>query len=62
MIDATTAIRTARGLLGTSYDELDCINLIKKSSAQRRAATNTTRRRAQTTSGTATARAPNIGI
>ena len=30
MIDATTAIRTARGLLGTSYDELDCINLIKK--------------------------------
>ena len=30
MIDATTAIRTARGLLGPSYDELDCINLIKK--------------------------------
>ena len=30
MIDATTAIRTARGMLGTSYDELDCINLIKK--------------------------------
>ena len=30
MIDATTAIRTARGLIGTPYSELDCINLIKK--------------------------------
>lgn len=30
MIDATTAIRTAREMIGTSYDELDCINLIKK--------------------------------
>ena len=30
MIDATTAIRTARGLIGTSYETLDCINLIKK--------------------------------
>ena len=30
MIQAEAAIRTARGLLGTSYDELDCINLIKK--------------------------------
>ena len=30
MIQAEEAIRTARGLLGTSYDELDCINLIKK--------------------------------
>ena len=30
MIRAEAAIRTARGLLGTSYDELDCINLIKK--------------------------------
>ena len=30
MIQAEAAIRTARGLIGTSYDELDCINLIKK--------------------------------
>lgn len=30
MIDATTAIRTARELIGTPYSELDCINLIKK--------------------------------
>lgn len=30
MIDATTAIRAARGLIGTSYETLDCINLIKK--------------------------------
>ena len=30
MNHSTTSIRTARGLLGTSYDELDCINLIKK--------------------------------
>ena len=30
MIDATTAIRTARGLIGAPYSELDCINLIKK--------------------------------
>lgn len=30
MIRAEAAIRTARGLIGTSYDELDCINLIKK--------------------------------
>ena len=30
MIKASEAIRTARALLGTSYEELDCINLIKK--------------------------------
>ena len=30
MISAEDAIRTARGLKGTSYEELDCINLIKK--------------------------------
>ena len=30
MIQAEAAICTARGLIGTSYDELDCINLIKK--------------------------------
>ena len=30
MIDATTAIRMARALIGTAYSELDCINLIKK--------------------------------
>ena len=30
MIETAKALRTARGLLGTSYDELDCINLIKK--------------------------------
>lgn len=30
MIKASEAIRTARALLGTSYDELDCINFIKK--------------------------------
>ena len=30
MIKTAEALRTARGLLGTSYDELDCINLIKK--------------------------------
>ena len=30
MIKADDAIRTARGLLGTPYGELDCINLIKK--------------------------------
>lgn len=30
MIDATTAIRAARALIGTPYSELDCINLIKK--------------------------------
>lgn len=30
MIETSEAIRTARGLLGTPYSELDCINLIKK--------------------------------
>ena len=30
MIKTAEALRTARGLLGTSHDELDCINLIKK--------------------------------
>ena len=30
MIKTAEALRTARGLLGTSYDELDCINLVKK--------------------------------
>ena len=30
MISTDEAIRTARGLIGTSYDKLDCINLIKK--------------------------------
>ena len=30
MIDATTAIRAAREMIGTPYSELDCINLIKK--------------------------------
>ena len=30
MIDATTAIRAAREMIGTAYSELDCINLIKK--------------------------------
>lgn len=30
MIKAEDAIRTARGLLGTPYSELDCINLIKR--------------------------------
>ncbi len=30
MIRAETAIRMARGLIGTSYETLDCINLIKK--------------------------------
>ena len=30
MISTDEAIRTARGLIGTPYDELDCINLIKK--------------------------------
>ena len=30
MISAETAIRTARGLIGTPYSELDCINFIKK--------------------------------
>ena len=30
MIKTAEALRTARGLLGTSYEELDCINLIKK--------------------------------
>ena len=30
MIKTAEALHTARGLLGTSYDELDCINLIKK--------------------------------
>ena len=30
MIQAEEAIRTARGLIGTPYSELDCINLIKK--------------------------------
>lgn len=30
MIEAGEAIRVARGLLGTPYSELDCINLIKK--------------------------------
>lgn len=30
MIKAEDAIRTARGLLGTPYKELDCINLIKR--------------------------------
>ena len=30
MIKTKEAIRTARALIGTSYSELDCINLIKK--------------------------------
>ena len=30
MIQAEVAIRAARGLIGTAYSELDCINLIKK--------------------------------
>ena len=30
MIQAEVAIRSARGLIGTAYSELDCINLIKK--------------------------------
>ena len=30
MIHAEEAIRAARGLIGTSYETLDCINLIKK--------------------------------
>ena len=30
MIHAEEAIRAARGLIGTAYSELDCINLIKK--------------------------------
>ena len=30
MIETNEAIRTARGLIGTPYDKLDCINLIKK--------------------------------
>lgn len=30
MIQAEEAIRTAREMIGTNYDELDCINLIKK--------------------------------
>lgn len=30
MIETSEAIRTARGLIGTPYDKLDCINLIKK--------------------------------
>lgn len=30
MIQAEEAIRAARGLIGTSYETLDCINLIKK--------------------------------
>ena len=30
MIQAEAAIRSARGLIGTAYSELDCINLIKK--------------------------------
>lgn len=30
MIQAEVAIRAARGLIGTSYETLDCINLIKK--------------------------------
>lgn len=30
MIQTEAAIRSARGLIGTAYSELDCINLIKK--------------------------------
>lgn len=30
MIKTAEALRAARGMIGTSYDELDCINLIKK--------------------------------
>ena len=30
MIQAEEAIRVARGLIGTAYSELDCINLVKK--------------------------------
>ncbi len=30
MIETSEAIRAARGLIGTAYSELDCINLIKK--------------------------------
>ena len=29
MIQAEEAIRAARGLIGTAYSELDCINLVK---------------------------------
>ena len=30
MITTNEAIRAARGLIGTSYETLDCINLVKK--------------------------------
>lgn len=30
MIQAEAAIRSARGLIGTAYSELDCINLVKR--------------------------------
>lgn len=30
MIETSEAIRMARGLIGTAYSELDCINLVKK--------------------------------
>lgn len=30
MIETSEAIRVARGLIGTAYSELDCINLVKK--------------------------------
>ena len=30
MIQAEAAIRAARGMIGTAYSELDCINLVKK--------------------------------
>ena len=30
MVKTGEAIRTARALIGTPYDKLDCINLIKK--------------------------------
>ena len=30
LITTNEAIRVARGLIGTSYETLDCINLIKK--------------------------------
>ena len=62
MIQAEEAIRAARGLIGTAYSELDCINLIKKVIRTARAATSATRRQAQTPCGTATASAADTAI
>ena len=53
MIQAEEAIRAARGLIGTAYSELDCINLIKKVIRTCAGGDKHSRRQGRTSFGTA---------